>query len=701
MQQSLSSPPATARPVQGPGVARSRWFRLGALFATGLATAIVLAVVHLTQGTAGVGGLDLLGLLGGSGDDQAGAVLVSSRLPRLLAGLLVGVALGVAGVVMQTVARNVLASPDTLAVNAGAYLAIVSAAALGVTLPLLAQGLVAFAGGLAAAALVLGLSAGGGSGTVRLVLAGSAIALALTALTTVLILLFTEETTGMYAWSAGSLAQTGVDAVSRFGPVVAVGVAGLLILASRLDVLSLGEDAASVLGLRVRNTQLVAVLLAVLLSAAAVTVAGPIGFVGLAAPAIIRLIAARVPGLQRHLLLIPASALMGVIVVLGADVLLRLVFGGQAGVDVPTGVVTSLFGAVFLVILARRTGDARAGTQTQSGAQGRTTSARTRRWILVALTVALVLVSVVSLMLGDTKLLAGDILNWLTGQSGPVVSFVMDTRLPRVLAAVLAGAALALSGTIVQAVARNPLAEPGIIGVTGGAGLGAVIVITLAPVASFWLVTAGGLTGAALASALVFGLAASGGLNSQRLILIGIGVSAGAAALVSMVIISTDPYNGAKALTWLSGSTYGRTLPQLVPLGVALVVSIPLLAVVDRELDILAQDDDTPRLLGIRLGRTRLLLLSISVVLAATAVAAVGVIGFVGLVAPHAARALVGGRHRLVLPTAALLGAILVGVADTLGRTVIAPAQLPAGLLTALVGAPYFVWLLWRSRRAG
>jgi ABC-type Fe3+-siderophore transport system permease subunit len=275
----------------------------------------------------------------------------------------------------------------------------------------------------------------------------------------------------------------------------------------------------------------------------------------------------------------------------------------------------------------------------------------------------------------------------------------MDTRLPRVMAAVLAGAALALSGTIVQAVARNPLAEPGILGVTGGAGLGAVLVITLAPVASFWLVTAGGLTGAALASAFVFGLAASGGLNSQRLILIGIGVSAAAAALVSMVIISTDPYNGAKALTWLSGSTYGRTLPQLVPLAVALAVSIPVLGAVHRDIDILAQDDDTPRLLGIRVDRTRLLLLSISVLLAAAAVAAVGVIGFVGLVAPHAARALVGGRSRLVLPTAALLGALLVSVADTLGRTVIAPAQLPAGLLTALVGAPYFVWLLWRSRR--
>jgi ABC-type Fe3+-siderophore transport system permease subunit len=694
LQPSPSRLPGTVRPTTGSDGPASRRLRLGVVFATGLVLAAVLAVVHLSQGTAGVDGSDLFAFLTGSGDDQAGAVLVSSRLPRLLAGLLVGVALGVAGAVMQTVARNVLASPDTLAVNAGAYLAIVAAAAFGVTLPLLAQGLIAFAGGLAAAALVLGLSAGSGSGTVRLVLAGSAIALALSALTTVLILLFTEETTGMYAWSAGSLAQTSLDGVSRFGPVVAAGVACLLLLAPKLDVLSLGEDAASVLGLRVRSTQLVGVLLAVLLSAASVTVAGPIGFVGLAAPALVRLLATRVPGLQRHRMLLPASALMGVVVVLGADVLLRAAFGGQAGVDVPTGVVTTLFGAVFLVVLARRMSDTRA-----LDPHGVTTSARTRRMILVTLAVALTLVAVLSLMLGDTKLLGGDLLNWLTGQSGPVVSFVMDTRLPRVMAAVLAGAALALSGTIVQAVARNPLAEPGILGVTGGAGLGAVLVITLAPVASFWLVTAGGLTGAALASAFVFGLAASGGLNSQRLILIGIGVSAAAAALVSMVIISTDPYNGAKALTWLSGSTYGRTLPQLVPLAVALAVSIPVLGVVHRDIDILAQCDDTPRLLGIRVDRTRLLLLSISVLLAAAAVAAVGVIGFVGLVAPHAARALVGGRSRLVLPTAALLGALLVSVADTLGRTVIAPAQLPAGLLTALVGAPYFVWLLWRSRR--
>jgi iron complex transport system permease protein len=166
-----------------------------------------------------------------------------------------------------------------------------------------------------------------------------------------------------------------------------------------------------------------------------------------------------------------------------------------------------------------------------------------------------------------------------------------------------------------------------------------------------------------------------------------------------MLIIATDPYNAAKALTWMSGSTYGRTFPQLVPLAIVLLASLPLLVAARRELDLLAFDDDTPRVLGVRLGPTRLGLLAVCVALTATAVSAVGVIGFVGLVAPHAARAVVGARHALVLPLAALFGAMLVCLADTLGRIVIAPGQLPAGLLTAVVGAPYFVWLLWRARR--
>ena len=661
--------------------------------------AVVLGAVHITQGSADVSPLDLFGAFTGARDDQATAILVASRLPRLMAGVLVGVALGVSGVLLQTVARNILASPDTLAVNAGAYFAVVAVTVFGVSLPALADGAVAFVGGLVAAALVLALSAGGGTGTMRLILAGSAIALALGSLTTVLLLLFPERVIGLYAWGQGSIGQSGSGTVSAFGPVVLVGIVLALVLARGFDLLSLGDDTASVLGVNVRRTQLIGVLLAVVLSAAAVNVAGPIGFVGLAAPAMARLIAAKVPGMQRHILLIPAAAILGVIVVLGADVLLRLVFGGAAGAEVPTGVVTTLFGAVFLVALALRM---RASSESAGRglAGGRTVTARRRVVVGGVTAVLLVVVMVGSLLLGDTKLLGGDLVNWVLGQSGPIVDFVLGTRAPRVFAAALAGAAFALAGAVVQAVSRNPLAEPAILGVSGGAGVGAVFVITLWPVATFAAVTIGGLLGAVAAAVVVFGLAARGGFANNRLILIGLGVSAAAAAGVSLMILATDPYNGAKALTWLSGSTYGRTMPQLVPLAVVLVLAVPVLLSARRELDLLAFDDDTPRVLGIRIAPARLGLLAVSVVLTAAAVSAVGAIGFVGLVAPHAARALVGARHSAVLPLSALLGALLVCVADTLGRTVIAPSQLPAGLLTAVVGAPYFVWLLWRSRRA-
>lgn len=698
-----SSPPLPAEaqteaPAPG-GVAEPR---LGALvlLALGVVTATLLAAVHVTQGSANVGLPELLSLLSGGSDDQSAAVLVASRMPRLAAGVLVGVALGVAGLVMQSVSRNVLASPDTLAVNAGSYVAVVAVAAFGVVLPVVGGGVVAFIGGLAAAGLVLALSAGAGrgGGTVRLVLAGSAIALALEALTTMLLLLHPERTEGLYAWSKGTLAQTGMTPMLQLGPVVLLAVAALFLFARQFDLMALGDDTATVLGVRVRRTRVIGIIIAVLLSAVAVTVAGPIGFVGLAAPAIVRLVAVRVPGMQRHVLLIPAAALMGVVIVLGADVLLRLAFGGQAAVEVPTGVVTTIFGAVFLVALALR---ARASSESGTGfVIGAGLSRRGRRLVIAASVVLLVALAFTSLLLGDAKLLGGDVLNWVTGQAGPLVEFVMNTRAPRVAAAILAGAALALAGTVVQAVSRNPLAEPAILGVTGGAGVGAVLVITFWPLATFVSVTIGGFVGATVAAMIVFGLALRGGLASTRLILIGLGVSAAAGAVTSMLIIATDPYNAAKALTWMSGSTYGRTFPQLIPLVVVLLLSLPVLASARRELDLLAFDDDTPRVLGVRLGSARLGLLAVSVALTATAVSAVGVIGFVGLVAPHAARALVGSRHALVLPFAAVLGALLVCIADTLGRTMIAPAQLPAGLLTAVVGAPYFVWLLWRSRRA-
>jgi iron complex transport system permease protein len=655
-----------------------------------------LAVVDITQGTAAVGPAQVFKALTGQADPADASVVIASRLPRMAAGILVGVVLGIAGAVLQAVSRNVLASPDTLAVNAGSYLALGLVGATGVSLPLLASSGVAFAGGLVAAAVVLALS-GLGTGTVRLVLAGTALALGLNSLTEGLLLLFPQQTEGLYQWNQGSIGQNGFDGVLQMLPVALVGLAGLLLVARRVDALALGDDAARGLGVPVHATRVTVVVLAALLSAAAVTLTGPLGYVGLCAPALVRPLARRFRGFTRARAALPAAGLAGAALVLGSDVLLRALIPADTAVGVPTGIVTSLVGAVFLVATALRLRDT-AGVEAPDRLRvpGRTAFLAT----VTALAAVVVAVALAGVLLGDAKLLLGDVVNWAQGRAGQTVSFVLDTRVPRVLAALCAGAALALAGTLVQAVTRNPLAEPGVLGVSGGAALGAVLLVTTVPAAGSWGVAGAAFAGAALASALVFGLAARGGYQQSRLVLVGIGVAAGSTALISLLIVLTDPFNATKALTWLSGSTYGRTTADVVP--VALVLALGLAVAVARrtELDLVSLDEDTPRLLGLGLPRARLGFLVVGVLLAATAVASAGTIGFVGLVAPHAARALVGRRHVRVVPVAVLLGAALVGAADLLGRTVIAPAQLGAGLMTAVIGTPYFLWLLVRSRKA-
>ncbi|MFE1993730.1 iron ABC transporter permease [Streptomyces parvulus] len=655
----------------------------------------VLAVVDITQGTAAVGPSELLKALTGRADPDDASVVVASRLPRMTAGLLVGAVLGMAGAVLQAVSRNVLASPDTLAVNAGAYLALGVAGATGASLPMLASSGVAFVGGLAAAAVVLGLS-GLGTGTVRLVLAGTALMLGLHSMTEGLLLLFPEQTEGLYQWNQGSISQNGFDGVLQMLPIALAGLAGLMLTARRVDALALGDDAARGLGVPVRATRVTVVVLAALISAAAVTLAGPIGFVGLCAPALVRPLARRFRGFARSRVSMPVAGLTGAALVLGSDVLLRFLVSEDRAVAVPTGVVTSLLGAVFLVAMAMRVKDtAGAGAPDRLRIPSRAVFLATVA-VLVAVLVGLVVASV---LVGDSKLLLGDVVNWAQGRAGRTVSFVLDTRVPRVLAALGAGAALALAGTLVQAVTRNPLAEPNVLGVTGGGALGAVVLVTTVPAAGTWGVAGAAFAGSAVTAVLVFGLAARGGFRQNRLVLVGIGVASGTAAMISLLIVLTDPFNATKALTWLSGSTYGRTMPDVVPVALALAVGIGVAVARRTELDLISLDEDTPRLLGLRLAPGRLGFLVLSVVLSSAAVACAGTIGFVGLVAPHAARALVGRRHVRVVPVAVLLGAALVCAADLIGRTVIAPAQLGAGLMTAVIGTPYFLYLLVRSRR--
>lgn len=693
--------PAGGGPARTAGAERGGGLSGVAVLALLLVATALVGMWHLTQGTSGVGFGDLVRHLAGERADTGapvGEILTGSRLPRLLAGVAVGIALGAAGALLQSVTHNALASPDTLAVTAGAYLTLTLVAAFGLTVPLWASGAVAFAGGLVAAALVL-LLAGRAAGTAgtRLILAGSATAMALDAATGMLLILFKQNTTGLFAWGSGSLAQLNIDASVRAFPLVAVVLCVALALSRRLDVMNLGDDTASTLGVPIRTTRVAAVLCAVLLTSTAVTLAGPIAFVGLGAPVLARLIAGRVRALHRHLFLVPAAGLLGALLILLADATLRAVQGADGAASIPTGVPTALLGSVVIVVLALRlrdTGGLRRPPHTRVAARSR------RAFLLVVLgAVALLAGAVlVAVLAGSLWLRTGDLALWVQGAAPDLIGAALDDRIPRVAAAVLAGAALGLAGCVVQSAVRNPLAEPGVLGITAGAGLGAAGVVTSGlsggrPVLVAVAVAAGLATFAVIAL-----LAWRGGFLPDRFVLIGIGCGYGLSSVTTFLLLRADPYNTPRIFTWLSGTTYGRTLPDVLPVAVAVALALPLLLAMRSRLDLLAVDEDTPRIVGVKVERTRFAALAIAAVLAALSVIAVGVVGFVGLVAPHLARSLVGARHGRAIPVSMLLGALLVCVADALGRTVVAPSQVPAGLMIALVGAPYFVWVLRRSR---
>lgn len=711
-QRPVPPPAPPQRPSRlGAGGAAS-----GIAVVVGLLVAVgVVGLWHLSQGTSRVGLAGLVeALLGGRnavGGVPVADIFSDSRLPRLVAGSAVGISLGVAGALLQSATRNQLASPDTLAVASGAHFGMTASAALapalglgamGAAVPLWASGSTAFLGGLAAAAVVLGLSGrAAGTRTTRIVLAGSAVAMALDAGTGMLLILFKERTKGLYAWGNGSLAQLNIDASLRAAPVIVVVLCAAMLLCRRLDVLGLGEDTAASLGVPVRSTRMLAVGAAVVLTAASVTLAGPIAFIGLGAPVLARLLGSRVRSLNRHVLLLPVSGLLGALLILLADAALRAVLTPSGAAAIPTGVPTAMLGGLVIVVLALRLRDAGGGSGARpAGTQGPHPALRSRRRFVVVLSVGAVLLvaaAVAGMLSGTLQLRLGDVGLWLGGRAHPLIAGALDERLPRVLAACLAGAALGLAGTVVQGTVRNPLAEPGVLGITAGAGFGAALVTSLLGGGRGLLVAAALVCGLAT-FAVVTGLSWRGGFLPDRFVLTGIGLGYTLTAATTFLLLSVDPWETPRLLTWLSGTTYGRTLPDVAPVAIGLVVAVPVLAGMRRELDLLAIDEDTPRILGVNASHARLAALSVAAALAAVSVVAVGVVGFVGLIAPHMARALVGSAHRRVIPVAMVIGAVLVCLADTLGRVLISPAQIPAGLMIALVGAPYFVYLLRRTR---
>lgn len=697
----------TRRSVPAPESTSPVRARAAALLALALTAGavVVLGAVQLTLGTSGITAPELLGAVLTGEDPQGLAIALDSRLPRLIGGLVVGAVLGVAGCALQAMTRNPLASPDTLAVNAGAHLALTAAAAFGLSLPMLSSAALAFVGGMAAAGLVVGLTGFSEAAPIRLVLAGTVVAMGLASITSALLMLHAQSTQGLFLWGAGTLNLSGVDGVISLLPVVAAALGVLVLLSRSTDVLSLGSTAAQALGVRVSLVRAGLLVCSVVLASASVAMVGPLGFVGLCAPAAVRLLSSRIIRFGRFGWAMTASGLAGALLVIGADVGVRTIFltdlfgapDPSLAVGIPTGVVTSLIGAVFLVVLAlrlRSTGDSQQlsalAIPSGVGLMRRLSTAAAIVGLLVALTAA-------AMLLGDWWLRLGDLGLWLDGQAPRAVQITLDFRAPRVAAALLAGAVLAVAGGLVQTVTRNPLAEPGILGVAASGGAGAVVALILVPAASPWTMSAGAVCGAVLAGLVVFALTSTRGSSPEKVVLVGIGVMTAAQAVTQLLIATTHPHNQAMAISWLGGSTFGAAWRDLAPMLVVLVVAVPVLALLRRELDLISIDDISPQVLGVSLPAVRGAALVIAVLLAAVSVVAVGVITFVGLAAPHLARMLVGRHHRWFLPVAALLGAALVSVSDTVARFVVAPDQLPAGLVVAVLGPPYLLWLLRRT----
>ena len=320
-----------------------------------------------------------------------------------------------------------------------------------------------------------------------------------------------------------------------------------------------------------------------------------------------------------------------------------------------------------------------------------------RRLLLVFALLTLMSVGAIAigLSVGSVKMSFGDVMAGLFDPAAPTASVIRDLRLPRTLAAFACGGLLALAGALMQVLLRNPLADPYILGISGGAGVGALLAIF------FGLGVAGlngfAFVGALLAILIVFGLAHGDGSWTQtRLLLTGVMVAAGCGALITLLLSIAPEERLRGMLFWLMGDFSQGVKPTFALIGL-LVIGL-LTAPLARDLNVLIRGNDTAKALGVSVRFVRIAVYLLASMATAVSVTTAGSVGFVGLVIPHLTRMMVGNDQRVLLPTSILAGGIFLVLADALARILIAPQQLPVGVVTALIGVPVFLYLLNRTR---
>lgn len=314
------------------------------------------------------------------------------------------------------------------------------------------------------------------------------------------------------------------------------------------------------------------------------------------------------------------------------------------------------------------------------------------------LIVVLVIISITALRIGTVKYSTSEIFSIFSKESSTVKTIVLNLRLPRVILGIIIGMCLAASGSILQAVMHNPLADPGIIGVSSGASVAATAIILIFPHLTSSLPLFA-FAGAAISCLLIYILAWNKGIDPVRIVLSGVAINTIFGGITSMFqLLNTEDLG--QVLAWLNGSLSGKSWSEVKILSIYALIGLILAVFSIRSCNALQLGDDMAKNLGININLTRIALSAIAAFLAASTVAMVGMIGFVGLIVPHIARMLVGSDYKMMMPTAMLLGSVVVVFADTIGRTAFGILEVPLGIVMAVLGGPFFLYLLRKGGKS-
>ena len=615
----------------------------------------------------------------GSGDTAREVLFRYAALPRIAMALLCGAGLALSGTIFQQTLRNPLAEATTLGVSAGAQTGLLVALLWAPGLLAYGQAIPALLGGTLATIAVFAIARGLSAAPLTLIMAGLIVNLTLATLCAVFVLFYPEQAEDLSQWQTGRLEQNGWAQVGSLAPWLLAAFAAAFLLFRSLALLDIGDDRGRALGLNLSLVRPAALLVSIALAGSIVASAGIIGFVGLCVPA-----AARLLGARRLIDRMIWTPLLGATLLWLTDQLVQVI---DTGGQFPTGIFTALLGAPVLLLLLPRLRPA--GPPVRATPTHRRRLPAPRFWLLAALA-CLVLLVMVSLGLGR------DDGGWFWAGIADA-DLVQRWRIPRVVAALSAGILLGLAGTFMQKMTGNPMASPEVLGVSSGAMLGAILMVSLVgSVTAASLILAGTL-GATASFLLILLLGWRSGFSPERMILGGVALGTIASAIAGLMIARGGPERGL-LLTWMSGSTYRVTMADAQTAAVIAAGSVAIAPFFARWLEILPLGEHHARALGIRVGLVRCAIIALSAVMTASATLIVGPSSFIGLLAPHMVRMIGFQRPVAQLLGAALAGGLIMVAADWAGRMLLFPWQIPAGLLATLVGAPCFLVLIRWNR---